>query len=242
MNKMKVIILAAGKGERLGEVTRNIPKPMIRVKGKPILENNILLCKKSGFNEILINLYHRPEVITEYFKDGSDFGVKISYYLENKILGTAGAVVPMIQELGESPFFILYGDNFLEIDLKSVIEFHREKQSDFTIVTHKREDVTSSGVVVLDNEMAVTDFVEKPRSRIPDSNWVNAGIYLISSINIIKNIIEPNDDFGYDIIPLLLKNNHRLFGYKIKQQVWAIDTPEMLHKTVNEHQISKTYA
>ena len=241
MNKMKVIILAAGKGERLGEVTRNIPKPMIRVKGKPILENNILLCKKSGFNEILINLYHRPEVITEYFKDGSDFGVKISYYLENKILGTAGAVVPMIQELGESPFFILYGDNFLEIDLKSVIEFHREKQSDFTIVTHKRKDVTNSGVVVLDNEMAVTVFVEKPKAKIPDSKWVNAGIYLINSTNIIKPIIKPNDDFGRDVIPILLGKNHSLFGYKMKQQVWAVDTPEMLHNTINEHQTSKTY-
>jgi len=236
---MKAVILAAGKGERLGEVTRNIPKPMIRVKGKPILESNILLCKQSGINEILINLYHLPEVITEYFKDGSEFGVKISYYLESKILGTTGAVIPMIQELTESPFFILYGDNFLEIDLESVIEFHREKRSDFTIVTHKREDVTNSGVVVLNNEMAVTGFVEKPRSRIPESKWVNAGIYLISSVNIIKPIIKPNDDFGHDVIPLLLENHHRVFGYKMKQQVWAVDTPEMLHNTVNKHQSIK---
>ena len=201
---MKAVILAAGKGERLGELTRNIPKPMIRIRGNPILENVILLCKQAGIDEILINLYHLPEVITEYFKDGSEFGVKISYYLEKEILGTAGAVVPMMQELGESPFFVLYGDNFLEIDLESVIEFHREKQSDFTIVTHKREDVTNSGVVVLNNEMAVTDFVEKPKAKIPDSKWVNAGIYFISSINIIKSIIKPGDDFGRDVIPILL--------------------------------------
>ena len=232
---MKAVILAAGKGERLGELTRNIPKPMIRIRGNPILENVILLCKQAGIDEILINLYHLPEVITEYFKDGSEFGVKISYYLEKEILGTAGAVVPMMQELGESPFFVLYGDNFLEIDLESVIEFHREKQSDFTIVTHKREDVTNSGVVVLNNEMAVTDFVEKPKAKIPDSKWVNAGIYLISSINIIKPIIKPNDDFGRDVIPILLDSNHSLFGYKMKQQVWAVDTPQMLHNTINEH-------
>ena len=232
---MKAVILAAGKGERLGELTRNIPKPMIRIRGNPILENVILLCKQAGIDEILINLYHLPEVITEYFKDGSEFGVKISYYLEKEILGTAGAVVPMMQELGESPFFVLYGDNFLEIDLESVIEFHREKQSDFTIVTHKREDVTNSGVVVLNNEMAVTDFVEKPKAKIPDSKWVNAGIYLISSINIIKSIIKPGDDFGRDVIPILLDSNHSLFGYKMKQQVWAVDTPQMLHNTINEH-------
>ena len=232
---MKAVILAAGKGERLGELTRNIPKPMIRIRGNPILEKVILLCKQAGIDEILVNLYHLPEVITEYFKDGSEFGVKISYYLEKEILGTAGAVVPMMQELGESPFFVLYGDNFLEIDLESVIEFHREKQSDFTIVTHKREDVTNSGVVVLNNEMAVTDFVEKPKAKIPDSKWVNAGIYLISSINIIKPIIKPNDDFGRDVIPILLDSNHSLFGYKMKQQVWAVDTPQMLHNTINEH-------
>ena len=232
---MKAVILAAGKGERLGELTRNIPKPMIRIRGNPILENVILLCKQAGIDEILINLYHLPEVITEYFKDGSEFGVKISYYLEKEILGTAGAVVPMMQELGESPFFVLYGDNFLEIDLESVIEFHREKQSDFTIVTHKREDVTNSGVVVLNNEMAVTDFVEKPKAKIPDSKWVNAGIYLINSTKIIKPIIKPNDDFGRDVIPILLGKNYSLFGYKMKQQVWAVDTPQMLHNTINEH-------
>ncbi len=232
---MKAVILAAGKGERLGELTRNIPKPMIRIRGNPILEKVILLCKQAGIDEILINLYHLPEVITEYFKDGSEFGVKISYYLEKEILGTAGAVVPMMQELGESPFFVLYGDNFLEIDLESVIEFHREKQSDFTIVTHKREDVTNSGVVVLNNEMAVTDFVEKPKAKIPDSKWVNAGIYFINSTNIIKPIIKPNDDFGRDVIPILLDSNHSLFGYKMKQQVWAVDTPQMLHNTINEH-------
>jgi len=229
---MKAVILAAGIGSRLGNLIKHTPKPMIRLKDKPILENNILLCKQAGINEILINLYYIPEVITEYFNDGSEFGVKISYFLEDKILGTAGALLPMEKELGKSPFFILYGDNFIEINLESIIEFHNKKQSDFTIVTHKREDVSGSGVIVLDGDMAVIDFVEKPKSNFPDSKWVNAGIYLISSIDIIKSIIRSNDDFGLDIIPQLIKGKYRVFGYKFHEILLAIDTPDLLRDSI----------
>jgi len=229
---MKAVILAAGIGSRLGNLIKHTPKPMIRLKDKPILENNILLCKQAGINEILINLYYLPEVITEYFNDGSEFGVKISYFLEDKILGTAGALLPMEKELGKSPFFILYGDNFIEINLESIIEFHNKKQSDFTIVTHKREDVSGSGVIVLDGDMAVIDFVEKPKSNFPDSKWVNAGIYLISSIDIIKSIIRSNDDFGLDIIPQLIKGKYRVFGYKFHEILLAIDTPDLLRDSI----------
>jgi len=229
---MKAVILAAGIGSRLGNLIKHTPKPMIRLKDKPILENNILLCKQAGINEILINLYYIPEVITEYFNDGSEFGVKISYFLEDKILGTAGALLPMEKELGKSPFFILYGDNFIEINLESIIEFHNKKQSDFTIVTHKREDVSGSGVIVLDGDMAVIDFVEKPKSNFPDSKWVNAGIYLISSIDIIKSIIRSNDDFGLDIIPQLIKGKYRVFGYKFHEILLAVDTPDLLRDSL----------
>jgi len=229
---MKAVILAAGIGSRLGNLIKHTPKPMIRLKDKPILENNILLCKQAGINEILINLYYIPEVITEYFNDGSEFGVKISYFLEDKILGTAGALLPMEKELGKSPFFILYGDNFIEINLESIIEFHNKKQSDFTIVTHKREDVSGSGVIVLDGDMAVIDFVEKPKSNFPASKWVNAGIYLISSIDIIESIIGYNDDFGLDIIPQLIKGKYRVFGYKFHEILLAVDTPDLLRDSL----------
>ncbi len=89
---MKAVILAAGKGERLSEITQSIPKPMIEFKGKPLLQHNIELCKRYGIEDIFINLHHLPDRITKYFGDGERFGVKIKYSYEEELLGTAGAV------------------------------------------------------------------------------------------------------------------------------------------------------
>ena len=114
---MKAVILAAGKGERLGNITQRIPKPMIPINGKPILEYNIELCKKNGIDEIFINLHHLPHKIKKYFGDGSRFGVRIKYKYEAEILGTAGGVKNFQEDLGTDPFFVLYGDNLIDMDL-----------------------------------------------------------------------------------------------------------------------------
>ena len=89
---MKALLLAAGKGKRLGSVTKMIPKPMVKISGKPILEHNILMLKNSGIVDIFINLHHLPEIITDYFEDGEKWGVNINYKLEEELLGTSGAV------------------------------------------------------------------------------------------------------------------------------------------------------
>ena len=101
---MKAVILAAGKGERLGAITQKIPKPMIRISGKPVLEHNIHMCKNSGVDEIFINLHHLPNVIKHYFRNGETWGVKINYKYESKLLGTAGTV-SSLKEFLNTPFF-----------------------------------------------------------------------------------------------------------------------------------------
>ena len=107
---MKALILAAGKGERLGDITKNIPKPMIEVSGKPILEHNIGICKQAGIKDLFINLHYLPDRITEYFQDGKKYGVNLTYLYESEILGTAGALFPIINKLSD-PFMVIYGDN-----------------------------------------------------------------------------------------------------------------------------------
>jgi mannose-1-phosphate guanylyltransferase / phosphomannomutase len=109
---LKAVILAAGKGDRLKNVTSQIPKPMIEFRGKPILEHNINLCKRYGVSELCINTHHLHQKIREYFGDGSKFGVSINYSYESELLGTSGAVKNFSKFLGNEPFFVIYGDNY----------------------------------------------------------------------------------------------------------------------------------
>ena len=229
---MKAIILAAGKGERLGDITKNIPKPMIEVEGKPILAHNIEMCKQAGVKDLFINLHHLPDRITEYFQNGKKYGVNLTYLYESEIRGTAGALLPIINKLG-NPFLVLYGDNYSKFRLKKLIQFHHEKDSDFTITLHWRKDTSTSGVVEINKKWKIIKFIEKPIPGEIRSNWVNAGIYIINPA-IIKNMIKPNIDFASNVIPLLIEKKCRLFGFKMDKKVYAIDTPRTLNETMSQ--------
>ncbi len=250
----KAIILAAGKGERLKEITQSIPKPMIEFRGKPILQHNIELCKKNGIEDIYINVHHLPEKITEYFGDGKNFGVNIAYSYEDELLGTAGAVkkilrehfnsnrlqvpnslnnsVPFskIHEPGET-FFVIYGDNFSEYDLELLLKKNIETNDSCVIAFHYREDVEHSGVAELDEKGKILKFIEKPKSGVTSSHWVNAGIYLLNS-SIDDFILDGYSDFGKDVFPLMLKNNLPLYGICENRDVLAFDNPEMYKKSI----------
>ena len=118
---MKAVLLAAGKGERLKPLTENLPKVMISINGKPILEYHIEMLANAGTTDVFINLHHLPEKIMEYFKDGKKWGLKIQYSYEPEILGTAGAVKKLEKELRPGPFLVIYGDNFLKINYRDFI-------------------------------------------------------------------------------------------------------------------------
>jgi NDP-sugar pyrophosphorylase family protein len=224
---MDAIILAAGVGSRLGDITKHVPKPMIKLKGKPVIEHNIELCRKFGIKNIYINLHHLPKVITDYLGNGEKYNLKIHYNFESEILGTAGAIEPFLSKLNNKPFFIIYGDNFTKIDLKSLYQYHIDKLSDFTIAMHFRKDVSHSGVLECSSNGKVERFIEKPHPNETSSNWVNAGIYLVKP-KIIFQMIEKSLDFGRDIIPKLVSRNCKVFGFRLDNKVIAIDTPQML--------------
>ena len=222
---MKSIILAAGKGERLGNITNNIPKPMIKVDGKPILEHNINLCKKFGITEIYINLHHLYNIITDYFGDGDKFGVKITYIIENELLGTSGAVKNISKLYSYiNPFYVLYGDNYSNYNLNLL-----KSTSKTNIAFHYRKDVTNSGVAEFDKENRIISFIEKPKENETSSHWVNAGIYYLQP-KILDFIPDGYSDFAKDIFPSLLKNNFPIYGVCENIELKAFDTPEMLIK------------
>jgi NDP-sugar pyrophosphorylase family protein len=228
---MKAIILAAGKGTRLGEVTKKSPKPMIKINGKPILEHNINMCVKAGVTDVYINLHHAHKKIINYFGDGSKLGVNISYNYEPELLGTAGALLPFQSFLKGSPFFVIYGDNLVGFNLRDLKLFHTKNNADISILFHWRKDIMNSGIASFKESNVIDKFIEKPGDIDKKGDWVNAGIYYINRSDIFK-YINKFDDFGINIFPRLLKKNYKIFGHKIHIDLIAIDTPELLSKNL----------
>lgn len=228
MHKMKAVLLAAGKGERLGAVTSEIPKPMVPVSGKPVIEWNIWLCKKHGITDLFINLFHLPEVIRRHLGNGDRFGVSITYATEIELLGTAGGVKQFSAMLNNTPFYVVYSDNMSDCDLEAMHAHHVRREADMCIALFHQEDVRHSGVAVLDDQDNILEFVEKP--QIPPENcWANAGIYLIEPY-MLARIPEGHSDFARDVIPGWIKDGYRVVGSKMEGGVVAIDTPELLEK------------
>jgi len=234
---LKAFILAAGKGDRLGSLTATVPKPMLELTGKPILEHNILMCKNAGVQDIFINLHYLPDIITDYFGDGSKFGVNIQYNFEPELLGTAGGILFFLNNLKEEPFYVIYGDNYTEFDLLELKNYHESVNSNFTIALHWVDDISHSGVVQLDENNEIINFIEKPIMDHIEGGWVNSGIYLINP-KIIDDFVEQNSDFAKDIIPQALYNKQKLYGYKIKNDLWSIDTPDLFSSTVDKLNIN----
>lgn len=227
---MKAVVLAAGKGRRLSGVIDDTPKPMVCIEGRPVLEWNIKWLKSSGISDICINLHHLPDVITDHFGDGAEFGVNLSYSYEPRLLGTAGAVKKIADQYWRRPesFIVVYGDNRFDLDLSRVIDLHFSKAADATIALHYRQNVTQSGIVVIDHDARIHRFVEKPKPNEIISNLVNAGLYVMEP-KVLDYIPSGREvDFGKDVFPKLLNTGGGMFGIEIAGTVTPIDTPELL--------------
>ena len=175
---MKAIILAAGKGERLRPLTEQMPKPMISIAGRPILEYNIRLLASHGIREIVINLHHCPEVVADYFGDGHAWGVSITYSYEPVLLGTAGAV-KNVEAFFDDTFLVMYGDNWSTCDISQLRSFHSKKDGMGSVALFHRDDPTASGIVGLGLGDRICRFLEKPEPHQVFSHWVNAGLLIL---------------------------------------------------------------
>ena len=232
---MKAVVLAAGKGQRLKSVVRDVPKPMVRVRGRPILEQNVCWLRDAGVQDIYMNLHHLPEVITKHFGGGEEWGVRIMYSRERRLLGTAGAVRKIADDCWgdvREPFLVVYGDNLLSgFDLRRIVEFHNSRAGAGTICLHYREDVSHSGIAVLDSDGRILRFVEKPTPDQAVSHWVNAGLYVLAA-SALRYVPQGTSDFGRDIFPRMLEAGERLYGLTTNAALVAVDTPEMLAQVV----------
>jgi mannose-1-phosphate guanylyltransferase/phosphomannomutase len=210
---MKTVILAAGKGTRLRPLTYNIPKCMVPINGKPLLEYTINLLKKHGLTDIIITTGYLAYQIQYYFNEGRDYGVNILYTKEKELLGTAGGL-KRIQNFLDDTFVLIYGYNFTNMDLASLIKFHKKNKADITLALYEEKDKPSTkGLVEIDKRGRITKFVEKPEK--PFTKLANAAIYVIEP-EIMKFI--PDNmffDLNRDLIPFLIKKGKSVYGLKI---------------------------
>lgn len=227
----KAMLLAAGRGERLRPLTDDVPKCMVSVWGKPVLEHNIEHLARFGVTELMINLCYLPQVVIDYFGDGERWDVQISYSVEEDALGTAGGV-KRVADFFSDAFFVWYGDNLSYCNLDQLFDLHSQRESIATMALFYRNNPTASGIVGLDDNGKITRFLEKPKPKEVFSNWVNAGIYVLEPK--VLNEIPSNKpyDFGKEVFPELLNNGAPLYGYQMgnDEGLWWIDTPDDLVK------------
>ena len=232
----QAMLLAAGEGTRLRPYTNYVPKCMVEIAGKPVLEHNIEWLRRFGVKDLIVNLHHMPDAVRDYFGNGSQWNVEITYSEEVSLLGTAGAV-KNVEQFFRGPFFLWYGDNLSSIDLRRLYAFHELKGGAASVALFYRQDPTASGIVGLDDDARIRRFKEKPQWDEVFSNWVSAGIFVLEPA--VLQAIPPHvvADFGHDIFPRMLANGDPLFGYEMAptEGLWWIDTPADLERVQQEY-------
>ena len=211
---MKAVVLAGGFGTRIKPLTYSLPKPMLPLGGKPIIEHVINLVKHNGFNDLIFLLYFQPDAIKNYLSDGSGLGVKINYMIPPEDYGTAGAVKYASDILkGDEPFLVISGDLLADVDLAAMFTFHKEKNAMVTIGLTSVKDPLQFGIVITDKDGRVVRFLEKPGWGEVFSDSVNAGIYIVDPA-ILDNIPgKQSFDFSHDLFPRLLGEEKPIYGY-----------------------------
>lgn len=222
---MKVVIMAGGKGTRMLSIASDIPKPMIPIEGRPVLEHEIECLCEQGFTDILITVGHLGNVIMDYFGDGLKFGVHITYYFEKEPLGNAGALFQVKDQLTDD-FLLLNADAMFDIDFNRFVQYHKTHDAVATLFTHPNSHPYDSGVIIADEHMAVRKWLAKEDER-PEyfKNRVNAGLHVLN-----KRILEQTVEGGeIDLDRQLLKplaGTGQMYCYDSPEYVKDMGTPE----------------
>jgi D,D-heptose 1,7-bisphosphate phosphatase len=220
---MKTVIMAGGRGTRIASVASDIPKPMIPLCGKPILEYQIDCLKRCGLTDITIVVGHLGHIIKEHF--GSGFGCSISYYTETEALGTAGALYKITEYLSDD-FLLIHGDIIFDVDFSRFIEFHHAHKAAATLAAHPNSHPYDSALLVTDGEHRIIRWLNKEDPRRYYKNQVNAGLHILSKA--MLSAVTPSSekvDLDRDILkPLLASGN--IYAYPSPEYIKDMGTPD----------------
>lgn len=221
---MQTVIMAGGKGTRIASVNAEVPKPMLEVCGKPILEHQIEVLKRQKLTDIILVIGYLGSVIRDYFQDGSKYGVHISYIEEKELLGTAGSFY-YLKDIIQDDFFLLNGDLIFDVDLHRFMNFHKEKHALATLFTHPNNHPYDSGLIIANEDGTITKWIHKEEERGFLRNRVNAGIHIISPMVLERFTELKKTDLDREVLKPLIPSG-RVYAYDSPEYVKDMGTPE----------------
>ena len=214
---MKAMLLAAGLGTRLRPLTYELPKPMVPILGRPVMEHILRLLARHGFDDVIANLHYFPDLIRGRFGDGSDYGVRLAYSFEPELMGTAGGVRNAREHFGDETFLVISGDALTDIDLTALMKTHKEKGGIATLALKRVDDPREFGVVIVAEDGRIQGFQEKPDPAEALSNLGNCGIYVFEP-EIFDYFPEPDFvDWAMDVYPKLLEQDVSFYGHEFPE-------------------------
>lgn len=228
------MILAAGVGSRLDPLTRNVPKPMVPILNRPVIEHIVDKLKKHGFTEIMVNLHYLGDVIKAHLGDGKKFGVQIKYAQEDRLWGDAGSVKRAEEFLRDGTFLVVGGDDISDIDLSRLLKYHKDKKALSTIALSLVDDPSEYGIVLMNEKGRITRFLEKPKGEVIFSNTANTGVYLFEPevFDVIPRGV--SFGFGHNVFPQLLEQKKPLFGYLTSSYWRDVGNLQVYRRTHND--------
>jgi len=237
----QAVILAGGKGTRIKEVSQGLPKPMIPILGKPLLQHLIEQCVTHNIFNIKLLVSYKKEVIKDFFGDGSRYGVSIQYIVEDIPRGTAGALIDALPEL-EEQFLVIYGDTFFDIDLGYFWKFHKERKGDASIFLHPNDHPYDSDLVEVDSSLRVQKIHPYPHDNQWRQNLVNAAVYIFNK-DALQNInfVSRRPDIAKELFPVMLKSGKKLYGYISTEYIKDMGTPKRLFRVKQDINSGKVH-
>ena len=221
----QVVIIAGGKGTRIASIASDIPKSMIPIAGKPVVEYQIELAKRYGYKNILFMIGHLGDQIKRYFGNGEKWGVNIEYYLEDEPMGTAGSL-PFVKEMLAETFFVFYGDTIMDFDMDEMMKFHVEHKVSATLFLHPNDHPNDSDLVETDLNDIIKKFIFKPHDELlMYRNLANAALYVMDK-KCIDYIPEGKCAMEKGLFPRLLDANEKLAAYVSPEYIKDMGTPD----------------
>lgn len=231
---MKAFILCAGLGSRLKPLTDSKPKVMIEIGGKPVLEHLIILCKKHGIEEIIVNLHYFPDKVKDYFGDGKKWGVSIKYSFEKKLMGGAGALKFAERLISKEPFIVMNGDVMTNVDLTEMVDFHKKSGGIGTIFVHETDHPYDSDLVEYDEGFLVKRFF-RPKRGDSFKAISKTGGHIFETR--VLDFIPSGKKYSLEkqLIPDLLRKGERLYAYYSNAYSNDMGTLERLKKVESDY-------
>lgn len=229
---MRAVITAGGKGTRVASVNSAIPKPMLLICGKPVLLHQIECLRRQGITEITLTISHLGEQISNFFGDGSQFGVQIDYIRENEPLGTAGALYYLKGRVDDD-FLLINGDLIFDVDFQRLVEFHKSKGATVTLLAHPNDHPYDSGIILADGDGRVAGWLTKEDKRGWYHNLVNAGIHVISPALLEKMDAPRRIDMDREILKPAIPTG-KIFVYHSPEYVKDMGTPERINQVEHD--------